>query len=66
MVAVKVLLHAGSGSLGGARPKASVQGDGALLIARFPHRDGEWDVMAWETTALDMAEDAGINAPLVA
>jgi serine/threonine-protein kinase HipA len=36
--AVKALLAAGTGSLGGARPKASVLGtDGRQLIAKFPH-----------------------------
>ena len=64
MAAVKALLDAGSGSLGGARPKASVQGDeGALLIAKFPHHDDEWDVMAWEKWALDLAEASGIDTP---
>jgi serine/threonine-protein kinase HipA len=37
--------------------------DGALLIAKFPHRDDEWDVMAWEKTALDLAESAGLRVP---
>lgn len=61
---VKTLLDAGSGSLGGARPKASVEGDdGNLLIAKFPHRDDAWDVMAWEKTALDLADAAGIATP---
>jgi serine/threonine-protein kinase HipA len=64
MASVKQLLDAGSGSLGGARPKASVQDDqGALLIAKFPHREDEWDVMAWENWALDLAEASGINTP---
>lgn len=64
LAAVKDLLDAGSGSLGGARPKASVQGDDcALLIARFPHRNDDWDVIAWEKTALDLAEGAGIDTP---
>jgi serine/threonine-protein kinase HipA len=64
MAAVKALLAAGSGSLGGARPKVLVQGDdGALLIAKFPHRDDEWDVMAWEKWALDIAEASGIQTP---
>lgn len=62
--AVKALLDAGSGSLGGARPKASVRAaNGDLLIAKFPHRSDEWDVMAWECVALDIAERAGISAP---
>lgn len=64
MAAVKTLLEAGSGSLGGARPKASVEGDdGSLLIAKFPHHDDEWDVMAWEKWALDLAEASGIRTP---
>ncbi len=62
--AVKILLEAGSGSLGGARPKASVRADDErLLIAKFPHRSDEWDVMAWECVALDLAGDAGIDVP---
>jgi serine/threonine-protein kinase HipA len=62
--AVKDLLDAGSGSLGGARPKASVlDTDGHLLIAKFPHQSDQWDVMAWEAVALDLAEAAGIRVP---
>ncbi|MDO9396162.1 MAG: HipA N-terminal domain-containing protein, partial [Herbiconiux sp.] len=56
--ALKNLLDAGSGSLGGARPKASVRDGDRLMIAKFPHRDDTWDVMAWEATALDLAEAA--------
>lgn len=64
MAAVQALLEAGSGSLGGARPKASVKDDdGSLMIAKFPHRDDEWDVMAWENWALDLAEGSGIQTP---
>lgn len=61
--AIKALLDAGSGSLGGARPKASVADGGRLHIAKFPHPSDEWDVMAWEKTALDLAERAGIRTP---
>lgn len=60
---VKELLDAGSGSLGGARPKASVIDDGKLLLAKFAHPHDEWDVMAWEKTMLDMAEFSGIEVP---
>lgn len=63
LAAVKELLAAGSGSLGGARPKASVRVDGRLLIAKFPHRSDEWDVLAWEKTALDLARGCGIDVP---
>lgn len=61
---IKVLLDAGTGTLGGARPKASViSDDDVLSIAKFPHPHDEWDVMAWEKTALDLAEHAGIDVP---
>lgn len=66
LAAVKTLLDAGTGSLGGARPKAAVRGDddnGRLLIAKFPHHEDDWDVMAWEATALDLAKAAGVTVP---
>lgn len=63
LAAIKELLDAGSGSLGGARPKASVRDGDRLLIAKFPHPGDEWDVMAWEKTALDLAKLAGIRTP---
>ena len=59
----KLLLDAGTGSLGGARPKASVRDGDRLLIAKFPHPDDQWDVMAWEKTTLDLAAAAGIRVP---
>lgn len=62
--AVKQLLDTGTTGLGGARPKASVRlEDGALAIAKFPHAADRWDVMAWESTALDLLETAGIKTP---
>ncbi len=61
--AIKTLLDAGTGSLGGARPKASVRDEELLMIAKFPHHADEWSVIAWEKTALDLAEDAGISVP---
>ncbi|WP_125776764.1 type II toxin-antitoxin system HipA family toxin [Antribacter gilvus] len=62
--AVKLLLDTGTTGLGGARPKASVRlEDGALAIAKFPHTSDGWDVMAWEATALDLMECAGIRTP---
>jgi len=61
--AIKTLLDAGSGSLGGARPKASVIDNGRLLLAKFPHRSDDWDVMGWEKTALDIADRAGVAVP---
>jgi serine/threonine-protein kinase HipA len=61
--AIKALLDAGTGTLGGARPKASVRDGDRLYIAKFPMSTDTWDVMAWEKTALDLAEAAGISAP---
>ena len=62
--AYRVLLAAGTASLGGARPKASVRfDDGTLGIAKFPHSQDSWDVMAWEAVSLDIAERAGIRTP---
>lgn len=61
--AVSELLDAGSGSLGGARPKASVVDGGGLSIAKFPHPDDRWDVMRWEAVALDLAEACGLRVP---
>ncbi len=60
---LKDLLDAGSGSLGGARPKASIVDEGKLLLAKFSHPNDEWDVMAWEKVVLDLAEAAGIPVP---
>jgi serine/threonine-protein kinase HipA len=62
--AIKQLLDTGTTGLGGARPKASVLlEDGSLAIAKFPHASDQWDVMAWEATALDLLENAEIRTP---
>lgn len=62
--AVKQLLDTGTTGLGGARPKASVLlDDDSLALAKFPHTSDRWDVMAWEMTALDLLESAGIEVP---
>lgn len=58
------LLIAPGSSLGGARPKASVRdGDGHLAIAKFPRKDDEYPNVLWEAVALDIARQAGIEAP---
>lgn len=59
-----VLVRAGS-SLGGARPKAHVLDiSGRLAIAKFPSPSSDqWNVMAWEKTALDLGRAAGIDVP---
>lgn len=60
---VKILLDAGTASLGGTRPKATVVAEQRLSIAKFPHHQDSWNVIAWEKVALDLAADAGIQVP---
>jgi serine/threonine-protein kinase HipA len=60
---LRILLAPGS-SLGGARPKASIRdSNGDLSIAKFPHRDDEFDVVMWEAVALALAKESGIRIP---
>jgi serine/threonine-protein kinase HipA len=62
--AIKRLLEAGTGSLGGARPKASVKGEsGSLLIAKFTRPNDDWNVILWEKAALDLARLSGVAVP---
>lgn len=57
------LLAPGS-SLGGARPKASVQApDGSLWIAKFPSKYDEYNSGAWEMVVHDLALKCGLNVP---
>jgi len=60
---IEFLLQAGSASLGGARPKTAVSDETNLYIAKFPHRQDKWDVMAWEWVCLSVAQEAGICVP---
>ncbi|MFT5048689.1 MAG: serine/threonine-protein kinase HipA [Chlamydiales bacterium] len=58
------MLIAPGGSLGGARPKASVLDEHAhLWIAKFPSQRDEEDVGAWESVAHELAQNAGIDVP---
>lgn len=60
---LRLLLRAGS-SLGGARPKAHVRNsNGRVAIAKFPSPRDDWNVMAWEKVALDLAAAAGVWIP---
>ncbi len=53
-------------SIGGARPKASIlDNDGNLLIAKFPSRNDDWDVVLWEFVSFRMAKRAGLPVPEV-
>lgn len=56
------MLIAPGSSLGGARPKASVMdAQNNLWIAKFPSRNDDKDVAAWEMVANHLAITAGIN-----
>ena len=58
---LRILLAPGS-SLGGARPKASVRdSNGTLLIAKFPAESDSYDIVRWESVALELASRAGIE-----
>ena len=58
------LLIAPGGSLGGARPKASVvDPQGQLWIAKFPSLRDEHDVGAWELVAQTLAKGCGLAVP---
>lgn len=56
------LLIAPGSSLGGARPKASVMDEhNYLWIAKFPSRNDDKDIAAWEMVTNQLAISAGIN-----
>ena len=61
---VKSLLDAGSSSLGGARPKATVVDGETLVMAKFPSVHDQWDVIAWEAWAMEMARRANLVSPV--
>jgi serine/threonine-protein kinase HipA len=58
------MLIAPGGSLGGARPKASVMDpEGHLWIAKFPSVRDETDVGAWELVVQTLARGCGLRVP---
>lgn len=58
------MLISPGGSLGGARPKASVRDEqGGLWIAKFPARNDDLDVGAWEAATHELASRAGVTVP---
>ena len=58
------MLIAPAGSLGGARPKASVMApDGTLWIAKFPSIRDEHNVGAWEMIVHTLARKCGLSVP---
>ncbi len=59
---VAELLAPGS-SMGGARPKAVVEDDVGLWIAKFPTRGDRWNNAPVEAAMLDLASRCGIRVP---
>lgn len=58
------MLIAPGGSLGGARPKASVVDPaGHLWIAKFPSVRDDYDVGAWEMVVYTLAKACGLDVP---
>jgi len=58
------VLVAPGASLGGARPKANfTEADGSLWIGKFPAKDDDRDVGAWEYVVHVLAKKAGIDVP---
>jgi serine/threonine-protein kinase HipA len=58
---INILMAPGS-SLGGARPKASVLDEkGNLWIAKFPSKNDNHDIGAWEIVVHKLAVKAGLN-----
>jgi len=58
------VLVAPGASLGGARPKANFsEQDGTLWIGKFPARDDDRDIGAWEQVAHTLARQVGIDVP---
>jgi len=56
-------LLAPGASLGGARPKASFESDGALWMAKFPAPSDTRDKAAWEYVLGELAVKAGVAVP---
>lgn len=58
------VLVAPGASLGGARPKANfMESDRSLWIAKFPAKDDDRDIGAWEGVVHTLAVDAGVDVP---
>ena len=57
------LIEPGS-SLGGARPKANIiDTDGSIWIAKFPSKNDDINVGAWEMICHELAEMCGLSVP---
>lgn len=58
------VIVASGASLGGARPKVNfTEADGSLWIGKFPSRDDDRDIGAWEYVVHRLAQKARIDVP---
>lgn len=55
----------GSSALGGARPKATTERDGAWWIAKFGRRDDRYDICKAEFAVMTLAKRCGLRVPRV-
>ena len=60
---VEQLLLAGGTSLGGARPKATVEAAQSLWLAKFPRPDDRWNQPRVEYATLQLARRCGMQVP---
>ncbi len=56
----EALMNAGT-SMGGARPKATIEDDNSLWLAKFPHRDDRWNNPRVEHAMLTLARACAIS-----
>jgi serine/threonine-protein kinase HipA len=61
--AAAVLLDSDSSLLGGMRPKAVIEEDGRLWVAKFPARNDRWTNATVEAAMLRLARLCGIRVP---
>lgn len=59
---VEDLLLKGGTAMGGARPKAVVEADNALWLAKFSRADDRWNHPRTEHALLELARSCGLNA----
>lgn len=62
-VELLTLLGAGTGTLGGMRPKATVDDRGRLWIAKFSSREDRYAITRWEFATLELAARCGLTVP---
>jgi serine/threonine-protein kinase HipA len=59
---LQLLLEQGS-SLGGARPKCTIEADGVLWLAKFPSRDDSLSIPRVEYATMTLARSCGLRVP---